>query len=73
MSIAGYFGVRRPELRMPKKGDDRVGARFEGAVLSGEKTVEERLKDDSLRPGGACYECVEDYDPVLRAHCRLSV
>jgi hypothetical protein len=37
-----------------------------------------KLKEDALRALGAeerqageFYESVEDYDPVLRAHCRL--
>ena len=43
MSVAGYFGTRRAELRMSKDGIDKVGARFEGAVLTGDKTLEERI------------------------------
>ena len=58
---------------MPK-GADELGTRFEGAVLEGEKTVEQRLRDDAVRAettGDEYYPGVEDYDPVLRAHCRL--
>jgi hypothetical protein len=71
MSIAGYLGKGKPELRMAKKDVDELGVRFDGAVLTGEKSVEEQLKCDAVRPGDSCYERVEDYDPVLRAHCRL--
>ena len=70
MSVAGYLGSEKPELRMAKKSGDELGARFEGTVLTGEKTVEEGLKGDAVRPTDEYYESVEDYDPVLRAHCR---
>jgi hypothetical protein len=56
---------------MPKSGGEEVGARFDGSVLTGEKSVEERLAEDTVRAHEEHYECVEDYDPVLRAHCRL--
>jgi hypothetical protein len=55
---------------MSGKGSDELGIRFDGDVLTGEKTVEEQLKGDSVLPGGEYYQAVEDYDPVLRAHCR---
>jgi len=74
MSIAGYFGSRKPALRIPKKSSDKLGVRFEGPVVTGEKTVEEQLASDGVRqvlPGDEYCESVEDYDPVLRAHCRL--
>ena len=70
MGVAGYLGKSRPVRRMPKSCSDEIGARFEGKVLTGEKTVEEQLGGD-VRTEGRCYESVEDYDPVLRAHCRL--
>jgi hypothetical protein len=64
MSIAGYLSAGRPELRMPKKGTDELGIRFEGPDATGEENRE-------VMPGDQFYESVEDYDPVLRAHCRL--
>jgi len=84
MSVAGYFGKRGNELRMPKsrgtqsdtqedaKNDLRI--RYEGPVLNGEKSVEHQHRDDAIRASshlGESYKNVEDYDPVLRAHCRL--
>ena len=73
MSIAGYLGFGKPEVRMPKKGDDGSGIRFEGAVLTGEKSVEEGLRGsavDAKRPADEFYATVEEYDPVLLFHCR---
>ena len=84
MSIAGYFSKRGySELRMPKSGEpgnssnssnDGPSIRSEGPVMSGEKSVEQQLRDDAIRVTphlGQSYSNVEDYDPVLRAHCRL--
>ena len=74
MSVAGYFS-NTTELRMPK-GEDVLGIRFEGEVLNGEKSVEDRRRADAIsatahiRPGDT-YRSAKDYDPVLRAHCRL--
>jgi hypothetical protein len=48
--------------------------RFEGAILTGEKTVDEKLREDGVRAkllSDDYYGGVEDYEPVLRAHCRL--
>ena len=70
MSIAGYLSGRKREVRMHGKGTDELGIRFDRAVLTGEKTVEEQLNRDAVSPGGEFYQGVEDYDPVLRAHCR---
>jgi hypothetical protein len=70
MSIAGYLSAGKPEVRMPKKCADELGARFEGVVLTGEMTVEDQLKGGAVPSSGEYYEQVEDYDPVLRAHCR---
>ena len=72
MSIAGHLGAGKPEVRMPKNGGDGSGIRFEGAVLTGEKSVEAGLGDsavDAQKPGEELYGSVEDYDPVLRSHC----
>jgi hypothetical protein len=74
MSVAGYLSAGKPELRMTKKGGDALGIRFAGAVVTGEKTVDEQLKEHIVShtvPEHECYESVEDYDPVLQAHCRL--
>ena len=76
MSIAGYLSAGKTELRMPKESVDALGIRFEGAVTTGARTVEEQLLRDAVRvnmPEDVCYENVEDYDPVLRSHCRLPV
>jgi hypothetical protein len=71
VSIAGYLNARKTEARMPK-GVDQLSIQYEGAVLVGEKSVEERLKEGAVRAQLAVDEyCggVEDYDPVLRSHC----
>ena len=74
MSIAGYFSKRGyAELRMPKTKND-LGIQFEGPVLTGEKSVEHQQREAAVRttsPLGESYKTVDDYDPVLRAHCRL--
>jgi hypothetical protein len=76
MSIAGYFGVRSENLRL-KAGDvpasDVPGVQGGAEVLSGRLSVEEaqaRAAQKGVR-SGEWYGSVEDYDPVLRAHCRL--
>jgi hypothetical protein len=59
---------------MRKEGGREVGARFAGQVLTGEKSVEFRLAEDGMQPvmaPGESYRTMADYDPVLRAHCRL--
>jgi hypothetical protein len=75
MSIAGYFSKRTRELRMPRK--DSLGIDFEGAVLTGEKSLQHRQCEEAIAevgpqatfdPAGERYETVEDYDPVLRSH-----
>jgi hypothetical protein len=65
MSVAGYLGAGKTEVRMPKMGVDELGIRFEGGGTAGEETIREK------KPGEEYYDAVEDYDPVLRAHCRL--
>jgi hypothetical protein len=53
MSVAGYIagdkggGVKMP--RLGEKGKDNVGIQFSGAVLSGEKSVEQRLRESDIR------------------------
>ena len=71
MSVAGYLSAGRPEVRMPRNCGDEFGARFEGSVLTGEKSVEEQIKGSGVRPTSEHYKRVEDYDPVLRAHLRI--
>lgn len=71
MSVLGYFGRRRGELRMPK-AEDHLGIRYEGPVLTGKMSVELRLKKDGVRtvPLGK-VSLPQDCDEVLRAHCRF--
>ena len=84
MSVAGYIAggtLGRPGggLRMPRVGDrgrDRLGIQFSGAVLSGEKSVEQGLRESGLRnwPVGSRderYREAREYDAVLKDHCRL--
>jgi len=83
MSIAGYFSKRGyAELRMPKPGDAKSEPliRFEGPVMNGEKSVEQQQRDvvhcreaavRATPNTGVQYHATQDYDPVLRAHCRL--
>jgi hypothetical protein len=80
MSVAGYIaGNKGGGLRMPRgseKGKDRLGIQFSGAVLSGEKSVEQRLRESGLRnwPVGSRDERYREagaYDAVLKDHCRL--
>jgi hypothetical protein len=77
MSVCGYFGKDK-HTRMPK-GKDSIGIRSEGAVMTGEKSVEQVQHDDARRQSiskpdpkkAPFYQRLEDYDPVLRFHCRL--
>lgn len=72
MSVAGYLGKGREKLRV-KEGAIAEG-RVKGAVLEGKMAVEEaRAVDAGKSRSGALPECesVEEYDAVLRAHCRL--
>jgi hypothetical protein len=72
MSIAGYFGRRVPELRTRRKLRDELGIQSEGAVLAGEKSLGERQAEDAATAGrnDGEYSGSEDYDPVLKSHCR---
>ena len=57
MSVPGYIAggtLGRPGggLKMPRlgeKGKDNVGIRFSGTVLTGEKSVEQRLRESDIR------------------------
>jgi hypothetical protein len=63
MSVAGYIGKNVKELRFPREGTDDLGVRYSGA--------EEGPKKEKAKGDAEIYESVMDYDPVLRAHCRL--
>jgi hypothetical protein len=55
-------------------GKDGLGIRVEGPVLAGEKSLEERRAEDVVVTGGdgeEFYSGFEEYDPVLKSHCRL--
>ena len=71
MSVDGYLGAKRGELRL--KGGDVPADRVEGEVLEGALSVEEAQAKVVRRVwrAGERYKSVADYDPVLRAHCRL--
>lgn len=70
MSIVGYFGGRRRELRV--RGGD-VLLRGEGAVVEKTLSVEQvrAMDGQKARRDGEMYARVADYDPVLRSVCRL--
>jgi hypothetical protein len=78
MSIAGYLVRRGPEWRMSREFRDDVGKgglgiKVEGPVLTGEKSLEERRAEDAVVKGGEgeeFYSQFEEYDPVLKSHCR---
>ncbi len=63
MSVAGYIGKNVKELAFPREGTDDLGFRDGGA--------EEGPKKEEAKGDEEVYESVADYDPVLRAHCRL--
>ena len=78
MSIAGYLARRGPVWRMRPAlrndaGEDELGIKVEGPLLAGEKSLEERRAEDVVGAGreeGEFYSGLEDYDPVLKSHCR---
>ena len=53
MSVPGYIaGDKGGGLKMPRveeKRRDSVGIRFSGSVLTGEKSVEQRLRENDIR------------------------
>jgi hypothetical protein len=69
-----YFGGNSGELRL----EGEVGFASDGAVLTGKKSVELARALEEARAAalavrrGEEFARVEDYDPVLRAHCRLT-
>ena len=63
------------ELSMPKKADE-LGIRYDGPVLTGKMTLERakelearRLLAKRMKDGN--FARPQNYDPVLRAHCRF--
>jgi hypothetical protein len=74
MSIAGYLASRNnTELRMPKSGEPSSNRgentiRYEGPVLTGEKSVEQEQRDDMIRPASHLHNKVGDRDPMLREY-----
>jgi hypothetical protein len=83
MSIAGYLSSRNnTELRMPKSGEsastrgkdtqnDTLSIRYEGPVLTGEKSVEQQQRDDVIRATshhGDSHSKVVDCDTPRREH-----
>ena len=59
---------------MPRERVDGLGIEYDGPALEGEKSVEEARRAGCparLRRDEEVYENVEDYDPVLRFHCKL--
>jgi hypothetical protein len=81
MSIAGYLTSRNnAELRIPKSGapsneknthKDTLSIRYEGPVLTGEKSVEQGQRDDVIRAAshrGNLYNNIVDRDLPLREH-----
>jgi hypothetical protein len=76
MSVVGYLGPLTGDLRLGA-GDvptpDVPGLQLEAEVLQGRFSVEEAQARAAARGArrGERYGSVGDYDPVLRAHCRL--
>jgi hypothetical protein len=75
MSILGYFGPARGDLRL--KPEDIAGQGLSAIPDQPDVSLQPLSADDILaqaargvRPGER-YGGVEEYDPVLRAHCRL--
>lgn len=76
MSITGFF-LKTTALRL-KEGDIKPlyvpGKQDASEVLLGNLSVEEALGRAGMAgvsPTAPRYSSVEDYDPVLRAHCRI--
>ena len=76
MSVTGYF-LKTSALRL-KEGDIKPlyipGQQGNNEVLLGTLSVEEalgRAAYDAASRSAPRYSTVEDYYPVLRAHCRL--
>jgi hypothetical protein len=70
LAKSGEFG-----LRMPREADG-LGTTYEGVVLSGKVSVDERREAEvaeilKRKVDVEKYGELTDYDPVLRWHCRL--
>jgi hypothetical protein len=67
MSIFGYLDRGPQELWMPAAKEGAAGPRFEGAVLTGQKSVEGRMREELRRGRGAyVYGSVEKYGNTTR-------
>ena len=76
MSIMGHLCNRNDTgLRMPKptEAGDAPPILSEDPVMSGKKSVDEVREESATRATTRheAYKSVADYDPILRAHCRL--
>ena len=69
MSIAGYFGSGPADLRVKARDLSKGLTASVTEVSSGGLPVEEAKALPSFAEKR--YGSVGDYDPVLRAHCRL--
>ena len=65
MDIAMYLVSGRGDLRVQARDLSRAVAEISNGGLTVEESPERVLL------GRQGYGCVGDYDPVLRAHCRL--
>jgi len=76
MSVAGYIGRNVKERWIPREGTDDLGIRYGDAEAQRADGGGESVAGCGSLPGPSLpnretYESVEDYDPVLRSHCRL--
>jgi hypothetical protein len=69
MSVAGYLAGGLPEVSL----EGAEGRRELGKGIDVRREDGEKMPGGLRRVGGRRerYERVEDYDPVLRGHCRL--
>jgi hypothetical protein len=63
MSVAGYIGKN---VKAPRNLRDLLNDDLKGDAGKDAETTSLELKRET-----EAYERAEDYDPVLRAHCRL--
>jgi hypothetical protein len=80
MSIAGYLCKQGRELRMPKTAVS-LGITFEGVVLNGQESVEQRLRENATHSGivfagtlsgkPESLTPINGADPAERMHLRL--
>jgi hypothetical protein len=72
MSVAGYIGKNVKVRQIPRVGTDEVGISYGGAKAGrGDEERAETVERSTVNRKRESYESVEDYDPVLRSHCRL--